>query len=278
MGINVNRKANSFKIRSFAVLAVAMGMFLCACDPASAESTALPSDTTPVSETTLDTSETAPESAASDTSATTTTTTTTTTETTASEITTFDPQDIDLTSETTIDPDRNLGYGSYGFMMGNLEFHSQTDVSMLIEQEDATIYDFGARTCNCSWIDAYYLEDTFDMTAYDPSFRFLSFYNDDTSIVFSGYREIGTWTTPKGSVLELYITEITIISDNLEIHILPQKPSETDLYNVSICGRGYYASKDQLQMADFVLSSLMEEPGVDPLEGVVTGVNHTYYF
>lgn len=276
VGINVNRKANSFKIRSFAVLAVAMGMFLCACDPASAESTALPSDTTPVSETTQDTSETAPESAASDTSA--TTTTSATTVPTESEITTFDPQDIDLTSETTIDPDRNLGYGSYGFMMGNLEFHSQTDVSMLIEQEDATIYDFGARTCNCSWIDAYYLEDTFDMTAYDPSFRFLSFYNDDTSIVFSGYREIGTWTTPKGSELELYITEITIISDNLEIHILPQKPSETDLYNVSICGRGYYASKDQLQMADFVLSSLMEEPGVDPLEGVVTGVNHTYYF
>lgn len=277
VGIDVNRMANSFKIRSLAALAVAMGMFLCACDPASTESATLPYDNSAPSETTSDTSESTTEAETSATTAA-TTATSATTEPAESEITTFDPQDIDLTSETTIDPDRNLGYGSYGFMMGNLEFHSQTDISMLLEPEDSTIYDYSARTCNCSWIDVYYLEDTFDMTAYDPSFRFLSFYNDNTSIVFSGYREIGTWTTPKGSVLELYITEITIISDNLEIHILPQKPSEADLYNVSICGRGYYASKDQLQMADFVLSSVMEEPGVDPLEGVVTGVNHTYYF
>lgn len=283
MGINVNRMANSFKIRSVAALAVAMSIFLCACDPASAESASVPSDTAAPSEMTSESSEITTESetsgtSAADTTASATTSTSAATESQESEITDFDPQDIDLTSETTIDPDRNLGYGSYGFMMGNLEFHSQTDISMLLEPEDATIYDFGARTCNCSWIDAYYLEDTFDMTAYDPSFRFLSFYNDNTSIVFSGYREIGTWTTPKGSVLELYITEITIITDNLEIHILPQKPSEADLYNVSVCGRGYYASKDQLQMADFVLSSVMEEPGVDPLEGVVSGVNHTYYF
>ena len=273
----MNNRSNSGKLRSLAALAMAAGMVLCACDTAPSSSET--ADTT-TAETT--TSEAATESSASsdtESSATTTTTTTTTTETTPSETEMFNSEDLDLTAETTIDPDRNIGYGSYGFMMGNLEFHTQNDVSMLIEPEDPTIYDFDARkkvTCSC--IDVYYLEDAFDMTAYDPSFRFLSFYNDDTSIHFNAYKELGSWTTPKGSELKLYLTDITIISDNLEIHILPQKPSAPDEYNISICGRGYYVSKDQIQIADFVLSSLMEEPGVDPLEGIVSGVDHNYYF
>ena len=98
------------------------------------------------------------------------------------------------------------------------------------------------------------------------------------NITFSGNTAIGTWTTPKGSDLELYITEITIISRNLVIRILPKYPSNKDYYDISICGRGYYASKDQLQMADFFLSSLAENPGVDPLEGIIESEDHTYYF
>ena len=43
-------------------------------------------------------------------------------------------------------------------------------------------------------------------------------------------------------------------------------------------GRGYYVSEEQLQMADFVLSYLAENPGTDPLEGLVSGVDHTYFF
>ena len=273
----MNKRLNSRKLRSLAALAMATGMLLCACDTAPSETAALTSDTTE-SETTATASETS--ETTTERSETTTTAATTTTETTPSETTEmFNPEDVDLTAETTIDPDRNIGYGSYGFMMGNLEFHTQNDVSMLIEPEDPTIYDFNARKkVTCSWIDVYYLEDAFDMTAFDPTFRFLSFYNDDTSITFNAYKELGSWTTPKGSELKLYLTDITIISDNLEIHILPQKPSVPDEYNISICGRGYYVSKDQIQMADFVLSSLMEEPGVDPLEGIVSGVDHTYYF
>ncbi len=271
----MNNRLNSGKLRSLAALAMATGMLMCACDTVPSETAAvITSDTagTVESETTAlssDTSETTTESSE----------TTIITETTPSETEFFDPDNIDLTAETTIDPDRNIGYGSYGFMMGNLEFHTRNDVSMLIEPEDPTIYDFDARKkVTCSWIDVFYLEDAFDMAAFDPTFRFLSFYNDDTSITFNAYKELGSWTTPKGSELKLYLTDITIISDNLEIHILPQKPSVPDEYNISICGRGYYVSKDQIQMADFVLSSLMEEPGVDPLEGIVSGVDHNYYF
>ena len=270
----MNNKSNSGKLKSVAALAMACGMFLCACDAAPSETGTLTSGTAET-ETTATTSDSSEITDSSET----TTTAATTTETTPSETEFFDPEEIDLTAETTIDPDRNIGYGSYGFMMGNLEFHSQNDISMLIEPEDPTIYDFDARKkVTCSWIDIYYVEDAFDMSAYDPTYRFLSFYNDDTSISFNAYKELGSWTTPKGSELTLYLTDITIISDNLEIHILPQKPSAPDEYNISICGRGYYVSKDQLQMADFVLSSLMEEPGVDPLEGIVRGVDHTYYF
>ncbi len=147
---------------------------------------------------------------------------------------------------------------------------------MLIQPEDATVYDFGVR--ECSWIDAFYIEESFDMNVFDSSYRFLGFYNDDTSINFDPGSKIGTWNTPKGSELELYTTEITIISHNLEIKILPEHPSVGDFYKVSICGRGYYVSEEQLQMADFFLSYLAEDPGVDPLEGLVSSVNHTYYF
>ena len=50
-------------------------------------------------------------------------------------------------------------------------------------------------------------------------------------------------------------------------------------FNVSVNGRGYYVSLEQLQMVDFILSSLDENPGTDPLEGVIVGSkNHTYYF
>ena len=171
---------------------------------------------------------------------------------------------------------RDIGYGSYGFLIGDLRVHSQNDISMLIEQEDATVYDFNVR--KCSWIDAFYINKAFDMKASDASYRFLNFYNNDTSVTFSGNTAIGTWTTPKGSDLELYITEITIISRNLVIRILPKYPSNKDYYDISICGRGYYASKDQLQMADFFLSSLAENPGVDPLEGIIESEDHTYYF
>jgi hypothetical protein len=270
----VNNKSNSGKLRSVAALAMACGMLLCACDTAPSETGTITSDTTET-ETTVTTSDSSEFTESSET----TTTATTTTETTPSETEFFDPEEVDLTAETTIDPDRNIGYGSYGFMIGNLEFHSQNDISMLIEPEDPTIYDFDARKkVTCSWIDVYYVEDSFDMTAYDPTYRFLSFYNDDTSISFNAYKELGSWTTPKGSELTLYLTDITIISDNLEIHILPKNSNAPDKYNISICGRGYYVSEDQLQMADFVLSSLMEEPGVDPLEGIVSGKDHTYYF
>lgn len=174
--------------------------------------------------------------------------------------------------------DTDVGSGSYGFQKGPVRFHSRNDISMMIEPEDATIYDYGARSIPCHWIDIFYMEDSFDMAAFDYSYRFLSFYNDDTSVSFSGYKEIGTWQTPKGSELEIYLAGITIISDNLEIRILPKYPSEPDRYDVSVNGRGYYVSEEQLQMADFILSSLAEDPGTDPLEGIITGVDHTYYF
>lgn len=181
--------------------------------------------------------------------------------------------------ETSEGEDIDVGYGSYGFMKNGIRFHSRNDISGLLSPEDSTIYDYGARTVQCSWIDIFYYEDSFDMTAFDSSDRFLSFYNEDTSVTFSGYTELGEWTSPRGSNLELYLTKITIISDNLEIRIFPHYLRQPEEFNVSINGRGYYVSEEQLQMVDFVLSSLYENPGVDPLEGIIIGgKNHTYYF
>ena len=37
-------------------------------------------------------------------------------------------------------------------------------------------------------------------------------------------------------------------------------------------------SKDQLQMMDFFLSYLQENPGVDPLEGIIEAEEHVYYY
>ena len=189
-------------------------------------------------------------------------------ETTASEETSSVEYDESLITD--------IGYGSYGFMLGSLRLHSKNDVSMLIQPEDATVYDFGVR--DCSWIDAFYIQESFEMGVFDSSYRFLGFYNDDTSVNFEPGSKIGTWTTPKGSELDLCLTEITIISHNLEIKILPEHPSSADYYKVSVCGRGYYVLEMQLQMVDFFLSALEEEPGIDPLEGYVSSVEHTYYF
>ena len=249
--------------------AIISGLILSGCEAA-------PSETSEVAVTTIETTT----SETTETSETTTETVATAETTPALSESTEDTEESDTLpsgDETTIDPNRNVGYGSYGFMIGDLEFHSQNDISMLVQAEDPTSYDFGARDISCKWIDIYYYEDSFDMTPFDGTYRFLSFYNEDTSVTFSGYKSIGSWTTQKGSSLELYLTEITIISDNLEIHILPEQ-TKPENYNVSICGRGYYASEQQLQMADFVLGCLYENPGVDPLEGVIGGVNHTYYF
>ena len=69
-----------------------------------------------------------------------------------------------------------------------------------------------------------------------------------------------------------------IISHNMEIRILPKETNSTDVYNVSINGRGYYASEEMLQMMDYVLSALMQKPYADPLEGIYTGTDHKYYF
>ena len=253
---------DSAKNKGIIAALIITGLILGGCEAA-------PSETSEITETSVqtETTETSGTTEAPQTVA--------TTETTAAATESFG--DTGEVAETTIDPDRNLGYGSYGFMIGDLEFHSQSDISMLVMAEDPTVYDFGARDITCKWIDIYYYESTFGMIPFDGTYRFLSFYNNDTSIAFSGYKQIGTWTTPKGSSLELYLTEITIISDNLEIHILPEQ-TKPENYNVSICGRGYYASEQQLQMADFVLGCLYENPGVDPLEGVIAGVNHTYYF
>ena len=130
----MNNKSYSGKLKSVAALAMACGMFLCACDTAPSETGTLTSGTAET-ETTATTSDSSEITDSSETA----TTAATTTETTPSETELFDPEEIDLTAETTIDPDRNIGYGSYGFMMGNLEFHSQNDISMLIEPEDPTI-------------------------------------------------------------------------------------------------------------------------------------------
>lgn len=269
--IGIGMNMDSAKNKSIIAALLITGLVLGGCNTA-------PSDTSEITESSIQTevSETAETSETTEVTETAETTKTTTASSESSE----DTEDTDILpsgEETTIDPNRNVGYGSYGFMIGDLEFHSQSDISMLVQAEDPTVYDFGARDISCKWIDIYYYESTFGMIPFDGTYRFLSFYNNDTSISFSGYKQIGTWTTPKGSTLDMYLTEITIISDNLEIHILPEQ-TKPENYDVSICGRGYYVSEQQLQMADFVLGCLYENPGVDPLEGVIGGVNHTYYF
>ena len=265
----MSHKKISGKASSLIALLLAAGSLLSACDTASSGSS--------VSESTSDTVQTV--ITVTETSEALTEATETTAEETAEETepsVTEDAKDPESTGDAEDEENRDIGYGSYGFLIGDLRVHSQNDISMLIEQEDATVYDFNVR--KCSWIDAFYINKAFDMKASDASYRFLNFYNNDTSITFSGNTAIGTWTTPKGSDLELYITEITIISRNLVIRILPKYPSNKDYYDISICGRGYYASKDQLQMADFFLSSLAENPGVDPLEGIIESEDHTYSF
>ena len=273
--IRLNRKTLITPVIAIAVLS---GSLLCACTPASTEtpssgSEEITSEIT-VSETTTET-----------TAAPTTTTTSQTTETSEEETDwieedeeTGETDETELV-ETSMVNNSDIGNGPYGFMVGDVRFHSQNDISMLITPEDSTIYDYGARTVKCSWFDAYIYEWTFGMDAYDYSSRFLSFYNEDTSVTFAPYKEIGAWTTPKGSELELYLAEITIITDNLEIRILPHYLRPAEEFNVSVNGRGYYVSVEQLQMIDFILSSLAENPGTDPLEGVIVGSkNHTYYF
>ena len=274
-------KDNHNKIRSFIATAIVPGMLLCACNsqPDTTASSETESSVTSASDTSDNTVTTATASSAAE------TTETTETAETAETLDTSDASASASTEKTATSIEEtssgnsmitDIGYGSYGFMMGDLRLHSQNDISMMIQPEDATVYDFGVR--ECSWIDAFYIQESFDMNVFDSSYRFLGFYNDDTSINFDPGSKIGTWTTPKGSDLELYTTEITIISHNLEIKILPEHPSVASYYNVSVCGRGYYVSEEQLQMADFFLSYLAENPGVDPLEGLVSSVNHTYYF
>ncbi|MBQ1246885.1 MAG: hypothetical protein IIX95_02515 [Clostridiales bacterium] len=275
--IRLNRKKLITPVIAMAVLS---GSLLCACTPAATE--------TPSSDSSEVTSEITSSETTTETTAAPTTTTTVTAETSGEtsgeDEWTEDTEETEETSdteplETSIVNNTDIGYGPYGFMIGDVRFHSQNDVSMLITPEDSTIYDYGARKVKCSWFDAYIYEWTFGMDAYDYSNRFLSFYNEDTSVTFSPYKEIGSWTTAKGSELELYLAEITIITDNLEIKILPHYLRPEEDFNVSVNGRGYYVSLEQLQMVDFILSSLDENPGTDPLEGVIVGSkNHTYYF
>lgn len=191
--------------------------------------------------------------------------------------------DPEATTETTAEPtfvsaSKEVGNGPYAFMRRNIKFRSQTDVSMMIKPEDGAVYDFGARDCQCSWIDTFYLKDTYKMKAYDATFRWLGYYNTDFSVSFKEYKELGSWKSPKGNDYTLYLVEILIISHNMEIRILPKETNSTDVYNVSINGRGYYASEEMLQMMDYVLSALMQKPYVDPLEGIYTGTDHKYYF
>ena len=191
--------------------------------------------------------------------------------------------DLEATTETTAEPtfvsaSKEVGNGPYAFMRRNIKFRSQTDVSMMIKPEDGAVYDFGARDCQCSWIDTFYLKDTYKMKAYDATFRWLGYYNTDFSVSFKEYKELGSWKSPKGNDYKLYLVEILIISHNMEIRILPKETNSTDVYNVSINGRGYYASEEMLQMMDYVLSALMQKPYADPLEGIYTGTDHKYYF
>ncbi len=191
--------------------------------------------------------------------------------------------DPEATTETTAEPtfvsaSKEVGNGPYAFMRRNIKFRSQTDVSMMIKPEDGAVYDFGARDCQCSWIDTFYLKDTYKMKAYDATFRWLGYYNTDFSVSFKEYKELDSWKSPKGNDYKLYLVEILIISHNMEIRILPKETNSTDVYNVSINGRGYYASEEMLQMMDYVLSALMQKPYADPLEGIYTGTDHKYYF
>ena len=191
--------------------------------------------------------------------------------------------DPEATTETTAEPtfvsaSKEVGNGPYAFMRRNIKFRSQSDVSMMIKPEDGAVYDFGARDCQCSWIDTFYLKDTYKMKAYDATFRWLGYYNTDFSVSFKEYKELGSWKSPKGNNYTLYLVEILIISHNMEIRILPKETNSTDVYNVSINGRGYYASEEMLQMMDYVLSALMQKPYADPLEGIYTGTDHKYYF
>ena len=194
-----------------------------------------------------------------------------------------DTGNTDGTTESTAEPTFNsgvtsVGEGPFTFMIGSTKFHSSTDISMLIKPEDGSVYDFGARDCACTWIDASYVLGTYKMKTLDASYRYLGYYNSDMSVTFNPYKEIGEWKSPKGHDFTLYLTEILIISHNLEIRILPKETNSYDIYNISINGRGYYASKDQLQMMDFVLSLLAKTPYIDPLEGLYTGTDHKYYF
>ena len=270
--INAIKKRIIFVI----VLMLIMSVLLSACDTNTTDTSAESAEeTTEITQTTTGTS------AAAETTPTTDTTASETTETTETEETEEETEpsgtDEDQTEETSEEPLRDIGYGSYGFLIGDMRFHSQNDISMMIEAEDATVYDFNARS-KCSWLDTFYISDAFDMQPFDSSYRFLGYFNNETSVSFDGSVVIGTWTTPKSSNLDLYIAEITIISRNLVIRILPKYPEKPDYYNVSINGRGYYASVDQLQMADFFLSYLAENPGKDPLEGIIGSEDHTYYF
>ena len=248
------------------------GMLLCACSTDPSGSSAMESESPAESTDAVSSvnSETAPSSSATETES--------VTEETAQSAAPDETTAPEETSSAEYDESSitDIGYGSYGFMLGDLRLHSKNDVSMIIQPEDATVYDFGVR--DCSWIDAFYIQESFDMGVFDSSYRFLGFYNDDTSVNFEPGSKIGTWTTPKGSELDLCLTGITIISHNLEIKILPEKVPAADHYTVSVCGRGYYVSEMQLQMVDFFLSALEEEPGIDPLEGYVDSVDHTYYF
>lgn len=271
------RNSKKHLIKPVIALIVLSGMLFSACDSAADTSSSVSSEEIS-SETSVSSEMTTAVTTASEMTTTQETTSEQTSETTE-ESTETEETETDIAIETSEGEDIDIGYGSYGFMKDGIRFHSQNDISRLLAPEDSTIYDYGARNIHCSWIDTFYYEDSFDMTAFDSSDRFLSFYNEDTSVTFSGYTELGEWTTPRGSNLELYIAQITIISDNLEIRILPHYLRKPEEFNVSVNGRGYYVSEEQLQMVDFILSSLYEEPGVDPLEGIIIGgKNHTYYF
>ena len=267
-------KRRSNLIKSLIVPALVMGVLLSGCEKSAADTSVESSASeTSVTETAAPTT--------SETTAETTmkTTIATTAETTAEETSgesDSSSDDESSTDETSEETQRDIGYGSYGFLIGDMRFHSKNDISMMITQEDATVYDFGAKKCD--WIDVYYINTEYDMKTFDSSYRFLGFFNNETSVSFDPSAEIGPWTTPKGSNLDLYVAEITIISRNLVIKLCPKYPNNPDYYNVSICGRGYYCSKDQLQMMDFFLSYLQENPGVDPLEGIIEAEDHVYYY
>ena len=180
------RNKKSSLISCFAALIIVSGLSVCACSQkAHVTDESLPDLSTQVSESvntepaaqtelpeTSETSEPRDTSASSSVSS----------ETTEESSKNVSGPDID----TLVLTETDIGTGSYGFQKGKVRFHTQNDISMLIEPEDTTIYDYGARSISCYWIDVFYMEDSFDMAAFDYSYRFLSFYNDDTSISFSG--------------------------------------------------------------------------------------------